>query len=55
MSSFFGNMWPGYWPYNFIVFVFALFCYKKLILPAERRMFLKNKKQLNKGGQVIDL
>ena len=38
--------WPGYWPYFFhTFFVKALFFFKNLILPAERRGFLKNKKK----------
>ena len=53
--------WPSYWPSmgsfpcfssvkSFFPFVLVD---KNLILPAERRRILKNKKQWNKGGQVI--
>ena len=52
-------MWPSYWPYSFrMVFGYNLFFFfKNLILPAERRGFLKKNttKTMKKGGQVIDL
>ena len=59
------KMWPSYWPYSFhVFFLLKLVLFKNLILPAERRIFLKNKKQqktikkvaklLTYGGQVID-
>ena len=44
--------WPSYWPYFFTLFLLKLvFFSKKLILPAERRRFLKNKKQKKKQKQ----
>ena len=52
--------WPSYWPYSFhTFFVKTCFFFKNLILPAERRRCLKNKKHNKKNkkkdGQVIDL
>ena len=55
--------WPSYWPYSFHAFFVktCFFFFKNLILPAERRRFLKNQKTQQKkikkktDGQVIDL
>ena len=59
------EIWPGYWPYFFHTFLVKNIFFKNLILPAERRGFLKNKKTtknnkkqmarlLTYAGQVID-
>ena len=41
--------WPSYWPYFFHTFFCYLFFFKNLILPAERRRFLKSKKTQKKS------
>ena len=55
----FGKMWPVIDPTVFTCFfVQTCFFSKNLILPAERRIFLKKQKNktktIKKGGQVID-
>ena len=55
--------WPSYWPYFFFTLFLLKLVFLYLILPAERRIFLKNNKKtikkrwpklLTYDGQVID-
>ena len=45
------EIWPGYWPYFFHTFFVKFVFFKNLILPAERRGFLKNKKKQQKNNK----